>query len=566
MATSASNNNTLQGPPGSASLNDLKTRFLELAATAVPWVREETGAVKDARVSRRKRDHVTSSSPDESGGRGAERLFPLLLDEKLYFDEVGSSYILLRGRLHLLDPKNAELVRILSLYYWDLTGKPVAKEAVNTTIILLTGKAHQDGTPLELFNRVGERDGFFYYDQGNGRTVEISPGSWRVIPAPVIFRRMNHQQPQPDPIKGGDPWRFLDFCHLPESARLLAIVTIVTCFVPRIAHPAIHATGCQGSGKSFFTSLLKTLIDPSCVVLSSMPRKAEDLDLLLFRYYCLVLDNVSGFLQEICDRLCSYISGGVIEKRTLHSDTDTTILKSNSIIVYSSITSLHTRPDLTERTIRLDLERIPKEARRPERKIRADFEAALPSILGGVFDLLAKAMLIFPKVELPELPRMADYAIWGFAIAEAMGGRGNEFLRDYTGNATLQTFELLEHDTFFSSIVQAMERPGPGPLEGTFQEVLSILREIAAPGGNDKALDKDRSFPHARGFRKHVERLRIPLEDLSITFRFLDRDAMPNKNRGKAWISFFKKHVQTLETDPKKPDLNDLVFDDGEIC
>lgn len=36
-------------------------------------------------------------------------------------------------------------------------------------------------------------------------------------------------------------------------------------------------------------------------------------------------------------------------------------LKANPIILYSSIGSLHSRPDLTERTIVLELQRIPAE-------------------------------------------------------------------------------------------------------------------------------------------------------------------------------------------------------------
>jgi hypothetical protein len=552
---------------------DAKSRFLALVPSAVDWEPEESKAVQDAREKRRrsvKSDPDPSSSAEEpAGGRGAERLFPLLSDEQLFFDESGASYLLLRGRLHLLDPKNRELVEELTLLYWNLAGKPLARDAVNTTITLLSAKARQEGNVVELFNRVGEREGVFYIDMGNNRAGEIRPGSWRIRceGTETILRRMSHQQSHPDPRPGGDPWRFLDFCRLADNVRLLAMVTVITCFIPRIAHPAIHVTGCQGSGKSFWAGLLKILVDRSCVVLSNMPRKPEDLDLLLYRYYCLVLDNLSSLPADICDRLCSFISGGVIEKRTLHTDLETTILKSNSVVVFTSITSLHDRPDMTERTIRLDFERIPKEARRSERKIMADFEEAVPEILGGIFDVLAKAMLIFPTVELPELPRMADFALWGYAIAEALGGRGDEFLRDYTGNATLQTSDLLEHNTFFSSIVQAMERPGPGTLEGTFQEVLSELREIAAPGGNEKAakmLDKDRTFPHARGFRKHIERLRIPLEDLGIGFRFLERDAMPNKNRGKAWVTFFKREDQEAPVEQESPELYgfDLEKDD----
>ncbi len=355
-----------------------------------------------------------------------------------------------------------------------------------------------------------------------------------------MFRQMKHQKPQAAPLSKGDPWRFLEFCNLPENQRLLCLVTLVTCFVPRIAHPAIHVSGCQGSGKSMFTSLWKTVIDPSSVLLSTMPRKPEDLDLLLVRYYGLVLDNLSALSGDTCDRLCSYITGGAIEKRTLHTDLETTILKSNSVIFFSSIGSLHSRPDLTERSIVFELQRITDAARADESEVREGFQAALPEILGGVFELLARAMEIFPTLKLPRLPRMAGFAKWGYAVAEALGGRGDEFLRDYAGNSTIQTGALLERDTFFAAIVQAMDDPGIGELRGSFHEVLLILSEVAAPGeakNGYRTLERDRTFPSARGFRKHLERIRMPLEGMDIGFTIDDQ----RTSRGKAFVTFYKQ-------------------------
>lgn len=542
---------------------NLKSIFMDLAAAAVPWQPEEsavTEAIKDATEQRRKRERA-ASVPEESGGRGAELVFPIIGGCRLYADDTGTAFIWIGEKLHALDTKNRELAEVITYQCRETTGKFPSKEAVNTAISYYSEKARRDGEPLELFNRVGERDGRYYYDLLNGRAVELSPGSWRIVPAPVMFRRMNHQQAQPDPKPGGDPWRFFEFCRLPKELHLLAMVTICTCFIPRISHPAIHVTGSQGSGKSFASRLLKQLVDPSAVMLSTMPRKIEDMLLLIWRYYVPIFDNVSGFNAEIGDVFCSIISGGVIEKRTLHTDSDTTIMKASGVIVFSSITSLHDRPDLHERTIKLELERIPKEERRTERRLWSEFEAALPEILGGVFDLIAKSMLIFPKVELQELPRMADYACHGYAIGEAMApGQGSQFLRDYTGNATLATAELLEHNTFFSSIIQAMERPGPGGLSGTFKEVLCELSEIAAPGGSGlKALEKDRTFPSSpRSFRKHLDRLRVPLEDMGLTY-LIDNH---RTNKGRAAVEFRKRD---LDPNQKRPGLDDLVFDDGEL-
>ncbi len=513
---------------------ELKERFLALLPKAEPATaahEKKAPAPAESDLS----DH------QDAGGRGVERLLPMLQADPLYLCDDGTGYILRHGRLFLLDHKNRELVEDMRLDGLELTGKAPSRETVTTVIDLLSARARREGLPVELFNRCGEKGGLLYYDMGNGQAVEVSPGvgSWRVTDAPVMFRRMKHQKPQVLPRPKGDPWRLLEFCDMPEEQRLLCMVTFVTCFIPRIAHPAIHVSGCQGSGKSVFTSLWKTAIDPSSVLLSTMPRKPEDLDLLLVRYYGLVLDNLSALSGDTCDRLCSFITGGVIEKRTLHTDLETTILKANSVIFYSSIGSLHSRPDLTERTIVFELQRISDEKRKPEHEVRESFQAALPEILGGAFDLLCRAMDIAPHLKLEKLPRMADFAKWGYAVAEAMGGRGEEFLRDYAGNSTIQSGSLLERDTFFASIVQAMDDPGMGDLSGSFQEVLLMLMEVAAPGeakNGYRVLEKDRTFPSARGVRKHLERIRIPLEGMGIAFNIDDH----RTSRGKAFVSFYK--------------------------
>jgi hypothetical protein len=543
---------------------DLKSMFLALMPSALPWQPEDTEELKDARESRRNDDKAATPSPDESKGRGAEVLIPFMDEFPLYLNESGESLILFDGRLCNLDPKNKELAEDLGLFYHEKTGKPLSKDAASTSISLYSAKARRDGIPIELFNRSGEKDGLLYYDLGNGRTVEIKPGSWRIITDALFMKLYNHQQPQPDPLPGGDAWKLFNFIRVPEESRLLCLATIATCFIARINHPAISISGPQGSGKSFAQSIIKQLVDPSCKILSLMPRKVEELPLVLSQRHMTALDNQSSFSGEVADLLCAAITGGVLEKRVLHSDAEMMSLRVPGIITYSAITSVSDRPDLHERTVRIVLDRIPPQKRRTEKPIWREFNEALPSILGGIFDLIAKAMIIHPEVEerLLELPRMADFACWAFSVCEALpGGRGSEFLLDYTGNASIATADLLEHNSFFSAIIQAMERDEP--LEGTFAEILAELKNIIDPDGEKgghKSLEKDGSFPKApQGFRGKLERLKMPLEDLGVTYT-----VEPNKtNRGKVLCRFFKRAVTA--PDPPAAALNDLVFDDGEI-
>lgn len=493
------------------------------------------------------------SSQKGDSRRGVEKLIPLVESDPLFVSDDGSSYIYRDGKLLQLDSKNKELCEDLRLDGYEDSGKAPSRETVTTVIDLLSAKARRTGKKIELFNKVGERDGTIYYDLADGNAVEITSASWKVIKSPVMFRQMKHHNEQVKPSKtSGDPWKFLDFFQIKEEQRLLFMVTLISSFVPRISHPAIHVSGCQGSGKSVLTSFFKTVIEPSSVLLSVMPRKPDDLDLLFFRYKVVVLDNLSALNFDTCDRLCALISGGTIEKRTLHTDLETTILKANPIILYSSIGSLHSRPDLTERTIVFELQRIPDEKRMEDIELHEKFQEALPVILGGIFDTLSHAIEIYSNIKLAAVPRMAGFARWGYAIAEVLGNNGEKFLADYAGNSSIQTGELIERDTFFASLVETMSMDSRKTLSGSFSEVLSVLMEVAAPGEAKNGymmLQKDKTFPSARGFRKHIERIRIPLEMMGITYNINSH----RTSAAKAFVTIEK--MEDEKNDEMKEDL-----------
>lgn len=555
---------------------NVKARLLELVEAAPEWHPSETSPVetfpeateaeKDARDARRRRsrDDDSSSSPDDTGGgRGLQRLWPLVEDLPLICDTTGKPYLVLDGRrLEALEPRNGNLVSSLLWLHFQTTGKGVAKEAVSQTIHLLSAKARAEAPRVPFWNRNAECEGYYFTDLKNGRSVRKTPGQWEIVTdAPVCWYDFNHQLPHPDPVPGGDPFRLLTFVNVTEEQRLLFVVAVISAFIPRISHPALNFTGAQGSGKSSASRIVKQTVDPSAASLLTMPAKPEDLDLLLFRHHVVPLDNLSGLPDAISDRLCNVISGAVLEKRSLFTDSDTTLLPCSPVVVFNGITQLVRRPDLADRTITITLERIDPANRREEREMWEEFEKELPGILGGIFDAISRAMAIFPTVKLRNLPRMADFCRHGFAIAEALGGRGEEFLRAYADNAAMQTADLHETDTLLAAIVQRMDTAGE--LEGNFREVLSILHEIAQPAKND------RSFPSsARSFRGHLERLRVPLLDMGITFTI--RDGRTNRGR---IVTFAKSHKGpesaawgAVNQEPAPfAEVEDLEFSDDEL-
>jgi len=140
--------------------------------------------------------------------------------------------------------------------------------------------------------------------------------------------------------------------------------------------------------------------------------------------------------------------------------------------------------------IRLD--GISEKQRRPEREIWAEFERMRPRLVGAMFDALSKAMTIRPTVRLHSSPRMADFAIWGAAIAEALGHHRDEFLNAYQDNYTARNEEALASSPV--ATVLQLFMVDRDLWEGTPTELLQALRKFGAENGIDV---KGGGFPRA---------------------------------------------------------------------
>ncbi|CAK4840647.1 unnamed protein product [Aphanomyces euteiches] len=116
-----------------------------------------------------------------------------------------------------------------------------------------------------------------------------------------------------------------------------------------------------------------------------------------------------------------------------------------------------TRPDLLDRSIIIEFKRIPKEERKDEKEVWTSFHADMPKILGTCLNTLSKAMSIYPNVQLTGLPRMADFAKWGYAIAKAMGYKGERFIEIYEQNQKHASQEVLLNNPVASSVIKMME-------------------------------------------------------------------------------------------------------------
>ncbi|WP_282753947.1 CHC2 zinc finger domain-containing protein [Desulfuromonas thiophila] len=551
-----------------AGLSDaeIKAEFLHLAAThCEPWQAPAGMLPVVIPLGDDDEGGDDDTSPERSrSNRGAPRLLAMLAGQPLLCDSTGGTYVQIDGDVLPLDPKNPRLGEVLAARYYAATGQTIGREALTAVCQILSHQARQTGELAPMANRCTAVGDALVFDLGNRRAVRITPGAWQVTePAPGTFRDWQHKRPHPEPARGGNLRRLLDFVRVaPEDAELF-LFSLVASLAPGLSRPALNVEGPQGSGKSSAARKMKRLLDPGTPEISMIPRKTEDLDLILSRHSVAVLDNVSFVTPELADYFCGLITGAGLLRRVLHTTSELLEIDVDVLLIFTGISALSNRPDLTERMLKIRLERIADDERRTDRELDAEFAEALPEILGGLFDALAGGLALLPDYRPPRLPRLAEFCRLAAACAEAAEpGGGGRYLAAFFKNQGNQYQELAESDGFFAATLEALRTKNP--LEGSFKEICDHLKEIANPGPKEK-------FPTAHSLRRTLERLAVAFESAGVGFVLSKPGERTATAKGHVSI-FTRATAAELATEsdtpprpPEPPELAGLMFEPGEL-
>lgn len=371
----------------------------------------------------------------------------------------------------------------LSGLYYKEKYKPARKESVSQAISVLSAEAMYDyDKAIPLSNRVAKSYNAFWYSLSNSQwqAVKITADGWKVEDKPpILFMRYRHQKQQCIPKSNGNIKKIFDYLNIKENQTLF-LCWLVSCFIPDIPHPMPIFFGEKGAAKSTSCMLLKKLIDPSALETLTIQKSERSMAVNLQQHWFLPFDNVSHISEEISDTLCRAITGGGIQQRKLFSNADDYIFTFKRCIAINGINNVANRPDLLDRALLIELSRISEDKRKELSEIQKDFNNDLPYILGGVFDVLSKAMNIYPNVKLDKLPRMADFARWGYAIGEALGNLGQVFLDEYRQNYEIQNIEVINNDVIATLIVDFMKDKDnwTGRVSALFNEFLALSQSL----------------------------------------------------------------------------------------
>ena len=457
------------------------------------------------------------SGKDKDTGKipQSEKLIKIAENYKLFHDDTKEGYAYVNNVA--IKIRGSMFKQKLARELWELENKSPNSDALNQALNVIEAMAVYDGECIKLSNRVAEHNGCFYYDLADGRAVRITKDGWDVIDNfPILFKRYSHQQRQVEPKRGGDTQRLFRFINVSEELhRLLSLVSAISCLVPNIPHPIIHPYGDQGAGKTTFFTFFKLLIDPSKMSVIITPRNMEETVQVLEHHYLCMFDNLSAFPDWLSDLLSQACTGGGFSKRKLYTDDESVIYQIQRCIGLNGINLLISRADLMDRTILLHLERIEPSKRKEWRVLMQEFEEERPYILGCFFDVLSKAMGLYPSIKLDNLPRMADFMRWGVAIARALGYKANDFIQAYQANIESQNAEVINSNTLAQAVLTFMQ--GKECWNGTVKQAFEELGKLVVVTKDDNTFPK-----RPNKLRNHLNRVKANLLDHGIKFKIED--------------------------------------------
>ncbi len=416
------------------------------------------------------------------GKTAAEQLINSIIESEatLFHDQRKVPYIAYHGDGSLVDILSSKHFKTwLANRYWTLAHKPLPRDADNTVSKTLAGFAVFENPQIDLNVRHSKNSSGYWYDLGDGSAVHLDSTGWTINPKPpILFRRYSHQQVQNHPVAGGSVTDLRPFINIPDdddATWLLFVVNLITAFVPGFPHPILIVFGPQGAGKTTPMRIMKKLLDPSVLQGTLLPTKEAEFVQQAEHHAFLFFDNLSSISARMSDALARAATGDGFSSRELYTTDDDFIRIIQRPIALNGINQVISKPDLLDRSILIKVARIAENKREAEEQYWEAFNGLKPGILGAIFDVLSAALAIYPDVVLDAMPRMADFARLGSAVAIALGSTQAEFMSAYLDNIRLQHEEAIEASPVAKAIIRLMH--DFDDWEGFPSELLSILNK-----------------------------------------------------------------------------------------
>jgi hypothetical protein len=321
--------------------------------------------------------------------------------------------------------------RWLAYQYYQQTGKPPNRNALGEVMELLRAIA-ANSTVRSVFTRVGFDNNAIYLDLANDRreVVEITAMGWRIIGrSPVAFRSARGMLSLPTPDRNGDITLLRQFINIAtDKDWKLLVGFLLGTLMPHGPYPHLALYGEHGSAKSMATRLLRALVDPNVGMARGLPKDLRDLAIAAKNSWVLAFDNVSHLPASLSDAFCRLSTGAASSDRALYTDDEEFLFSAKRPVIFNAIGEVATRGDLIDRLIVVNLKQ--PQAYSSEQELWQGFEQARPAILGGLLNVISRALRDFATTPGDPKIRLTDFARWVEAAAPALGWQPGVFTQE----------------------------------------------------------------------------------------------------------------------------------------
>jgi hypothetical protein len=436
----------------------------------------------------------------------ADRLIGYALEDvqELFADQHGAPHALIDGEPVPLTSRCYSWLRRLM---WEQEGRSVSGEYLKLAAGTLAAHAEFSGAVRQLYTRAAWHEEALYYELRPGKVVRVGPGGWTFeATPPILFRRYVNLKALPDPEAGGSLEVLDELVNLKsERDRRLFKAYLVTVPLEHVGRPIFNASGAMGSGKTTIGRVAKRTWDPTAP--ETVRFDPRDFLQKAMHAYIVMLDNQNTIPEWAADILCRLVTGEADSKRRLYTDDEDVIIELRRAAILNGINVPTERGDVLDRSLVVELERIPDGNRKTEEQIWELFAREHPGLLGALFDVLSRTIALKPSLKLSRRPRLADWGEYAASVYEVMDWGAETFLSDWDEVVKVQNRSTLDGSPVAQAVIRFMEERGE--YHGTSTELHKKLETVAEDIG--VSVVRDKAWPKsARWLWRRVQEV-VPL-------------------------------------------------------
>ena len=342
-----------------------------------------------------------------------------------------------------------------------------------------------------VWQRVAPIEGGIELDVGDDADTRIRVTAGGVVidqsRGGPLFHRTPTMRPYVLPTPHGNLDLIDDFLNLSFEDRVLFKIwlafTLAQTRVPSTVYVILLLLGPQGSGKSLLCQMLVSLINPSSVVIQSLPRNPLDLAIATQQSPLNCFDNCRTITPWMSDAFCMASTGGVVTGRRLYSDDAQAAVSLHGPVVVNTLHGIVTEADLAERCLQLNLQPLDAEARRDPALMLRQFEDNLPTIFAGLLSRISEILARLPQVEPTKPARVYAFSRWLAAAEQVDGATEGSYQRWYSESLSQTMLETLQESPIATVLLDFMDLQPDGRWSGTAAELLDALNRAVRKRG-----------------------------------------------------------------------------------